>query len=249
MPGTTTGIGPALREARQSLGKSLEEASRDTKIKPDYLQALERESFDTLREDVYVRGFLRSYSAYLGLDPEKVMSAYSGVRRRAGPDEIGEEPDEAPPPAEPKPIRKLHRRANWKLAFVLAAILLVGFGASGLLSRNKTVPEAGALPPAEPSSTSVAAGSPDVAYLYLKAKQPVDVVVIADGRRVFQGMLKPKEPQQFTASTVIRLWLSRGGVVDTMVNGHDLGTPGTQGTRYEASFTPLDFREPTSPAA
>ena len=81
MPGPTTGIGPALREARETLGKSLEEASRDTRIKPGYLQALERESFDTLGGDVYARGFLRSYSAYLGLDPDKVVVAYSDAAR------------------------------------------------------------------------------------------------------------------------------------------------------------------------
>jgi cytoskeleton protein RodZ len=85
VPGPTTGIGPALREARESLGKSLEEASRDTKIKVDHLQALERESFETLGGDVYVRGTLRSYSSYLGLDPDKVLSAYSDAVE-AGPE-------------------------------------------------------------------------------------------------------------------------------------------------------------------
>jgi cytoskeletal protein RodZ len=249
VPGATTGIGPALREARQSLGKSLEEASRDTKIKPDYLHALERESFDALREDVYVRGFLRSYSAYLGLDPEKVMTAYGGARERARRLVIDDEPDEAPPPTEPKPIRKLHRRANWKLAFAVAAVLLLAFAVSGMLSNNPAAPRAGAVPSAEPSAAEGQAGATDLAYVYLKAEKPVDAVAIADGTRVFEGTLKPKKPQQITASTVVRLWLSRGSVVDIMVNGHDLGRPGARGQRYEASFTPQDFRETPSPAA
>jgi cytoskeletal protein RodZ len=251
VPGTTTGIGPALREARHTLGKSLEEASRDTKIKPDYLQALERESFDTLREDVYVRGFLRSYSAYLGLDPEKVMSAYAGARRSAGAPEDAEEPDEAQPPTQSKPIRKLHRRANWKLAFAVAAVLLVVFGVSGVLSRNQAAPDVDAAPRTGPSASAAPAGgeSAALAYVYLKAKKPVDAVVIADGTRLFEGMLKPKKPQQFTAQTVVRVWFSRGGVVETTVNGHDLGFPGTRQQRYEASFTPQDYRETPSPAA
>ncbi len=249
MPGTATGIGPALREARQSLGKSLEEASRDTKIKPDYLQALERESFDALREDVYVRGFLRSYSAYLGLDPEKVMTAYAGARRGPGPFEIAEDADEAPPPTEPKPIRKLRRRANWKLAFGVAALLLVVFGVSGVLSRNQAAPDVDTVPPVDQSVPSPQAGAANLAYVYLKARKPVDAVVIADGTRMFEGVLKPKKPRQFTASTVVRVWFSRGGVVEATVNGHDLGTPGIRRQRYEASFTPQDFRETTSPAA
>src|SRR5437660_7898674 len=110
-----------------SLGKSLEEASRDTKIKPDYLQALEKESFESLRGDVYVRGFLRSYSSYLGLDPDKVITAYRGnlwapIGRRRDP-----RTEQAPPISTepPKQLRTLHRRANWKLAFVIAGGLLV----------------------------------------------------------------------------------------------------------------------------
>lgn len=122
MPGPTAGIGPALREARESLGKSLEEASRDTKIKVDHLQALERESFGAVGGDVYARGQLRSYSAYLGLDPDKVVAAYSEAVD--GAPEAVDSSDE-PPPVEPRPIRTLHRRANWKLAFLVAVVLLV----------------------------------------------------------------------------------------------------------------------------
>ena len=77
-----TGIGPALRRARLSRGKSIEEASRETRIRPDYLQALERERFEALIGDVYVRGFLRSYSTYLGLNPDQVLTVYN---RHFGP--------------------------------------------------------------------------------------------------------------------------------------------------------------------
>ena len=122
MPGPTAGIGPALREARESLGKSLDEASRDTKIKLDHLQALERESFEVLGGDVYVRGTLRSYSSYLGLDPDKVLAAYAEALERA-PE--ADDEAEAPPPVEPKPIRTAPPPGNWKLAFLVAVVLLV----------------------------------------------------------------------------------------------------------------------------
>ncbi len=63
-----TGIGPALRKARLLRGKSIEEASRETRIRADYLSALERERFDALLGEVYVRGFLCFFYIYLGLD-------------------------------------------------------------------------------------------------------------------------------------------------------------------------------------
>jgi len=86
-----TGIGPALRRARLLRNKSIEEASRETRIRAEYLQAMERERFDDLLGEVYARGFLRTYAAYLGLDADKVIAVYAGgsgavgVRSRTAP--------------------------------------------------------------------------------------------------------------------------------------------------------------------
>jgi hypothetical protein len=66
---------------------------------------------------------------------------------------------------------------------------------------------------------------------------------------MFSGTLKPGKPQQFTASTLARVWLSRGGVVAITVNGHEIGSPGTKDKEFAASFTPLDYRVRTSPSA
>ena len=49
---------------------------RETRVRPDYLEALEREDFEALGSNVYVRSFLRSYARYLGLSHEKVIAAY-----------------------------------------------------------------------------------------------------------------------------------------------------------------------------
>ncbi|HEY7282990.1 MAG TPA: RodZ domain-containing protein [Actinomycetota bacterium] len=247
MPGPTTGIGPALREARESLGKGLEEASRDTKIKVGHLQALERESFGAVGGDVYARGELRSYSAYLGLDPDKVVAAYSHAVD-AAPETVDAAGDE-PPAGEPRPIRTLHRRANWKLAFLVAVVVLAASGAAGWLSHRQSTPEATAAT-VTPSPSGQPLRSSDLTYVYLVASKPVDATVIADGTRMFSGTLRPGKPQQFTASTLARVWLSRGGVVAITVNGHELGSPGTRDKEYAASYTPLDYRvQSSSPAA
>ena len=49
---TDTGIGRALRSAREHRGKSLEEACREMRVRTDYLEALESESFEALGSDV-----------------------------------------------------------------------------------------------------------------------------------------------------------------------------------------------------
>jgi transcriptional regulator with XRE-family HTH domain len=71
-----TGIGERLIRARETRGLTLEDAERDTRISRRYLQALETEQFEIIPAPVYARGFLRSYSQYVGLDPQEMLSLF-----------------------------------------------------------------------------------------------------------------------------------------------------------------------------
>jgi len=66
-------LGETLRRARLSKNVTFEDAERVTRIRREYLEALEREDFTKLPAPVYARGFLRSYAGYLGLDPGELM--------------------------------------------------------------------------------------------------------------------------------------------------------------------------------
>ncbi len=70
------GIGERLIEAREERGLTLEDAERDTRISRRYLQALEDERFDIIPAPVYARGFLRSYSQYLGLETAPLLARF-----------------------------------------------------------------------------------------------------------------------------------------------------------------------------
>lgn len=69
-------LGSRLLRAREARGLTLEDAERDTRISRRYLQALETEQFEVIPAPVYARGFLRSYSQYLGLDPQAMLSLF-----------------------------------------------------------------------------------------------------------------------------------------------------------------------------
>ena len=77
-------IGNTLREARVRRSLTLQQVEEDTKIRVKYVQAMENEDFDVMPGATYVKGFLRTYSTYLGLDPDVVVDEYrsrsSGVR-------------------------------------------------------------------------------------------------------------------------------------------------------------------------
>ena len=78
------GIGPLLERARQRQGVSLEEAERATRIRKDYLWRLECDDHSAMPEPIYVRGFVKTYANYLGLDGDRFAAqiAFWQDRRR-----------------------------------------------------------------------------------------------------------------------------------------------------------------------
>src|SRR5207245_7588531 len=70
-------LGPALRDARLRRGLELEEVEEQTRISRRYLRALEEENFELLPGDAYATAFLRSYAAFLGLDPKHYVDEYN----------------------------------------------------------------------------------------------------------------------------------------------------------------------------
>jgi cytoskeleton protein RodZ len=71
-------IGQQLRKTRQDRDISLEQAARGTHIRLHYLQAIEAGDFNRLPSPVQIRGFLRAYAGYLGLDPEPLLNSLNG---------------------------------------------------------------------------------------------------------------------------------------------------------------------------
>jgi len=67
-------VAEQLRQAREAQKLSLSQAAETTKIRSDYLEALEQGKFDTFPAAVYVRGFVRTYSTLLKLDVPQVMA-------------------------------------------------------------------------------------------------------------------------------------------------------------------------------
>ena len=64
-------LGERLEEARKRKGISIREAAEATKIRGDYLQKFEANSFDFDLPPLYIRGFLRTYAKFLEFDPQR----------------------------------------------------------------------------------------------------------------------------------------------------------------------------------
>jgi cytoskeletal protein RodZ len=103
-----------LVAAREARGVDLLRAERETKIRRQYLAAMERGAWEELPPGVYARGFLRNYAIYLGLDPDEVLASWSRER--------GEVPVE-PAIVVPRPITAPRRGIVLGPGLVVAALV------------------------------------------------------------------------------------------------------------------------------
>jgi helix-turn-helix protein len=116
-------IGEVLRSTRSRLGRDIYTAERDTKIRRKYLEALETEEWDVLPGPTYVKGFLRTYGSYLGLDADALVDEYRRSIERSPAVEqpyLFSEPllERRRQPLEP-------RRRAWGQALAVLGVLLV----------------------------------------------------------------------------------------------------------------------------
>jgi hypothetical protein len=70
-------IGNSLREARERQGLEYPQIELATKIRAKYIRALEDEQFEILPTGTYIKGFLRSYAEFLGLDGQLYVDEYN----------------------------------------------------------------------------------------------------------------------------------------------------------------------------
>ncbi|MGH2711392.1 MAG: helix-turn-helix domain-containing protein [Actinomycetota bacterium] len=235
---TDTGIGRALRGAREHRGKSLEEAARETRVRTDYLDALEREAFETLGSDVYVRGFLRSYAKYLGLNSEKVVSAYERVYGRTKPPPAPVERAVTVAPTEALVLTE-KKRPNWLLAGGTALVVLAAAAAIGLIGRGSdAVPS-----PAEVTAPPRGGLTQRTVAVGIEAYVDTDFIVTVDGGEPAEFTLDEGGQRSFEGSESISVEASQGGTFLLVVNDHSIAQDGSPEGGYLRTFTPDSFLE------
>lgn len=70
-------IGEALKEARENIGISIEEAANDLKLKPSQIEDIEAGNKDAFKDVFDLKYIIRDYSKYLGLDYENMIDEFN----------------------------------------------------------------------------------------------------------------------------------------------------------------------------
>jgi hypothetical protein len=152
-------IGTSLREARLRRGTDFAQAELATKIRGKYLRALEEEQFELLPSETYVKGFLRTYAEYLGLDGQLYVDEYNS-RFVAGEDR-----DATPRRSRARPRRSRRFETNVVLVAlaviaVLTVVVISAWKSSGGPSHQTTTHRAAPKVPKPPLLTVIALRGP-----------------------------------------------------------------------------------------
>ena len=70
-------IGEKLKEARESIGVSIEEVAEDLKLRPSQIENIEAGNTDAFKDMFYLKYFIRDYAKYLGLDKEDLIDEFN----------------------------------------------------------------------------------------------------------------------------------------------------------------------------
>lgn len=69
-------VGEVLRSERMRRGLAIKDAQQVLHIKEAYLAAIEEANYEEIPGNVYVKGFIRNYAQFLGLDGQEIVNAY-----------------------------------------------------------------------------------------------------------------------------------------------------------------------------
>jgi cytoskeleton protein RodZ len=116
-------LGSLLRTSREERHIDLDAVVKATKVRRHYLEALENEEWEKLPSQVFVKGFVRAYAEFLGLDTEKVVEDY----QKAAPRQR----------YQPHALQSISTRSTmWRRIITISLLVLVLIGAIIYLRGN-----------------------------------------------------------------------------------------------------------------
>ncbi|MDE3225340.1 MAG: helix-turn-helix domain-containing protein, partial [Nitrospirota bacterium] len=204
-------VGDFFKQVRETKGLTLDDVASKTRIHPEFLMALEEGNYARLPDQVFAKGFVRSYARSLGLDEEDAMRRFT---ESAGA--FYNKQSELELLRVRQAADERQRQANRKVIFaaaavaVLALILLLGREQS-TMSRHRPAGDA------EPSAVGTAQPGPaNGAARGQSERKPADSAPVRRGPERSEtgsppvGEAKPQEEQPPIGELLAKADVGRG---------------------------------------
>lgn len=230
-------FGEKLREARESMGYSLDYIEDETKIRKLYIDALEQETFEVLPPRVYATGFVRRYAKFLGLNPDEMVAQFQSLAY------FGESLHEEPAPIKQKevdigfhiPYRNILAGIVFLIIAIWAGKLVLGYitGRIDVPDQQAAVPPKVEEPvkPTPPPVTKV-----KKALVLIEARQDCWLNVVVDGKTVFTKTIKAGDKHEFEGKESVYIKAGNAGGIDITFNGKKVGPIGGNWEVTEKEF-------------
>ncbi len=243
--------GARLKKIRLEKGLSLEEVHKKTKLHLNILKAIEEDSLIDFNP-VYIKGFLKIYCNFLGVEPKDYLPDYKESRTKV---EYVSDFQHKPAPLFKAPSLKLPviKAIRIKTKTILTVILILAFIAGlfnlgriisskrSLVSKKASLPAvAVVMPRIENKTPSVKAqdsAEVKIIRLDIRAKENCFIHVKTDGRTMFQNVLKKGRSETWQAMHKIELSLSNAAGVELEVDGKRIQALGRKGQARNVLIT------------
>ncbi len=218
--------------------------ARGTLVRQDFLELIDADRLEELPAGAYAKGFLRSYVAYLGLDPKPFLAAYE---ERCG----RPEPELSPLVRRGVRVPPARQKRAWQIAIGSAAcliVLLAVFGAFRSGDEPADLPDASKAALRIPTNTSSTVSSTVVRVEVISDETWVEAEI--DGQPAFGGVLQRGEYETFRAEDAVKIYVTRADLVRITANGEILPTaePGEYRGTFTRSTNTLPVNEGTLPS-
>ncbi|WP_371371194.1 helix-turn-helix domain-containing protein [Sporomusa aerivorans] len=247
-------VGELLRAERLKKGLSIKDVESSISIRALYLNAIEEGNFGIIPGEVYLKGFIRNYATFLGLDPQAILEIYRQGKGQAAESVAEPEKSEAKPV---KPSQSGGGLLKWTSGAIILAGIVAGivWWSTGNQKPDVAPPPPAAqqqqtgtkqppTPPAAPNSPSAsqnqsAAQSKPVAKVTVTAKYNSQcwTQILADGKEVYEGIPKSGETLTWEAANQLTAKFGNAGAVDLVYNGNAVGKIGGNGDVVTKTFT------------
>jgi cytoskeletal protein RodZ len=234
--------GARLKKIRLEKGVSLEEVRKKTKLHLNILKAIEEDSLVDF-SPVYIKGFLKIYCQFLGVDPKGYIPDYKEPQVKV---EYVSDFREKPLPLLKKTsllklpsLKTIRIKTKTIYIFILMLVFIVGLFNLGKITSLKHNLLSKRTEAATASGSSIKnkaeitkageSSSLKIIRLDIHAKENCFINVKTDGRVMFQNILRKGKSETWQAINKIEVSLNNAGAVELEVNGKRISSLGRRG--------------------
>lgn len=240
-------LGERFRAAREQRGLTLSDVAENVRIRSVYLAAIEEDNWKAIGAPVYIRGFLRTYARFLGLDAEEAVSEFNTTQ------------GSVPGPVAPQPATRYDVRPQggslapliWVAGII--ALALVGFVIYLAVTPPRATQQLAATAAAQPTAPSLTNGAatampmsptpsvspsplPQTRTLAIRLTAPSWLRVTVDGNVSIEGTFPAGTSKSFHGKTAL-VRVGNAGGVEVTVDGKRVGKLGATGDVVEKQFS------------